>query len=281
MGCFNLTGGFTNLPIYYRNRCVCFICMVDTKMKYCQTLDICSRNSDFISPICPPLRGEYSDYGSIENIDRDAVCLMLEDIFGCEIDKIISGIKEGYRNKVCYSIMEQLDIEDTHQLILVIDHESAYENVLEKHVYFDFKKSYEISKDNRNFFDGNDDPSAKKYGEDGYFELFNSGEISFKRVSGKTMNMNPEVELGIFEKYREPYPRNFLYLFKKYPDYIWSDGMEKPVVDMVRFWWGLYDMELHFDMSRYGRQFRRDKDQLNFLEHCVEILKKIETNDEY
>ena len=63
MGCWNGTCGITNLPIMYGERIVTFVCenkRFNHRPCYSTTL---------AEPIFTHIRGEYNDYGSIENID--------------------------------------------------------------------------------------------------------------------------------------------------------------------------------------------------------------------
>lgn len=65
MGCWNATCGISNLPIVCGERVAVFVCNVnsiDTTPSYSTTM---------CSPIYFHVKGEYNDYGSIENIDEN------------------------------------------------------------------------------------------------------------------------------------------------------------------------------------------------------------------
>jgi hypothetical protein len=82
MGCFNTTGFLSKIPIRYGDRVVCFLA------KIAQHSDCygCTPYYPFslVTPVCLPIRGEYNDYGSIENVDESEITKFIKNISGVE-----------------------------------------------------------------------------------------------------------------------------------------------------------------------------------------------------
>jgi hypothetical protein len=107
MGCFKHKGNFSNLPIAYGDRIVVIVGVRPTEKMYIgQELDSFSPGYSFI-PISVPIRGEYDDYGGIENIDRTPAIDKLEKFFGMETTKLVK-----LAERTCYGCEDQMEDED-------------------------------------------------------------------------------------------------------------------------------------------------------------------------
>jgi hypothetical protein len=103
MGCFNVAGTMSNLSIDSGDK-VIFIPLVQNR--YCEdgmmpigaeTMFVGDNGASiFYSPFCLPIVGEYNDYGSVENIVRDANVEYLEDYFGISIDQFMAQISRNW-----------------------------------------------------------------------------------------------------------------------------------------------------------------------------------------
>ena len=89
MGCFNSSGFISRLPILVGDRIVCFIGL---QHKDVQAHELYYPDA-LVSPYFLPIRGEYNDYGSIENIDRTPIVDLLEKYAGIPIKEIMDGIE--------------------------------------------------------------------------------------------------------------------------------------------------------------------------------------------
>lgn len=89
MGSFNSSGFISKLPIKHGDRVVCFIGLHNKKMNGHELF----YPDALVRPYFLPIRGEYDDYGSVENIDRTAVVEMLEKHGECDIKDIVDGIE--------------------------------------------------------------------------------------------------------------------------------------------------------------------------------------------
>lgn len=90
MGCFNLQGFYSNLPITYGTKTVALICA-----KYNGPTDYLTEPlyaTDYMEPICLPIFGEYNDYGTIEDIVPSETTKLIEKLSGMAIDKFIENI---------------------------------------------------------------------------------------------------------------------------------------------------------------------------------------------
>ena len=101
MGCFNHKGNFSQLPIVYGDRIVVIL-----------GVSLIKRNSDNFSPgesfvpISVPIRGEYNDYGSIENIDMTPAIGILENYFSLNVCKIVD-----FAERTCCGCEDQMKEE--------------------------------------------------------------------------------------------------------------------------------------------------------------------------
>lgn len=107
MGCFNHKGNFSNLPITYGDRIVVIVGVRPTKKTHIgQELDVFSPGHSFV-PISVPIRGEYNDYGGIENIDRTPAIDELEKFFGMETTKLVD-----LAERTCFDCEDQMEEEN-------------------------------------------------------------------------------------------------------------------------------------------------------------------------
>lgn len=91
MGCFNFTANFSNLPITCGDRIVVIVGIRPTTMN---EPDEFSPGYSF-TPISVPIRGEYNDYGGIENVDITPGVKRLETFFGgMNIESIVNSISD-------------------------------------------------------------------------------------------------------------------------------------------------------------------------------------------
>ena len=98
MGCWNATCGISNLPIMYGEKVVTFICKnqgFDLRPCYSDTL---------CTPIYFHFRGEYNDYGSVENIVEDEctndMLYFINKKYNKDFENIKSCIDEISREKI-------------------------------------------------------------------------------------------------------------------------------------------------------------------------------------
>lgn len=102
MGCFNHKGNLSNLPIEYGDKVVCMI-----GLRRNDGSDTFSLGFSF-TPIALPIRGEYNDYGALQNIVETPGVKYLEQFFGMSAEDVVdvaerceSGcenqVEEGYK----------------------------------------------------------------------------------------------------------------------------------------------------------------------------------------
>lgn len=99
MGCFNTQGFLSKLDIEYGDKVFLLICSPYSKPIKWDELDSTDEYAEHSydgpcdRPISYPIFGEYDDYGSICNIERDQTVERLEEVFGDTIENIIEIIK--------------------------------------------------------------------------------------------------------------------------------------------------------------------------------------------
>ena len=144
MGCFNHKGNFSNLPITYGDRIVVIVGVRPTKKTYIgQELDNFSPGHSFV-PISVPIRGEYNDYGGIENIDRTQAIDELEKFFSMETTKLVDlaertccGCEDQMEDEneiakeVLKTILDHSGYTDTElTLTYIMEHEKIFDHIV-------------------------------------------------------------------------------------------------------------------------------------------------------
>lgn len=91
MGCFNMVGFYSNMPIKYQDDIVYFICASYGKLDDSNVLE----PNNIIEPICLPIFGKYNDYGTIEDIVCDINVQTIERTFNMQINNIVQIIEDN------------------------------------------------------------------------------------------------------------------------------------------------------------------------------------------
>ena len=187
MGCFNMTGGISHLPMRYGDEIVAIIGLYNPKTSYGQ--EFCP-GYDF-TPLFFPVVGKYNDYGSIEDIQEDYNSDYIKEFFECDdlealfdvIDnaavdrymdtkekKFWKKIKEKAQNVVKdsyhYQYMKQSHKSFNLQLGFMLEHKFVYDFLATRKeedegefFYVDIEKSYAETK---KFIQENKKEEAKK-----------------------------------------------------------------------------------------------------------------------
>lgn len=88
MGCYNLTGTISQLPITHNDRIVGIFCKINSSLDYS---NIIHYNGDYsLIPMCPIIYGKYDEYGGIIP-DESKTTKILEDFFKTDIQTIIDS----------------------------------------------------------------------------------------------------------------------------------------------------------------------------------------------
>jgi len=89
MGCFNHKCNFSQLPVKYGDRIVVVLGVKPIgPAEHMMDIDNFSPGNSF-TPISVPIRGEYNDYGGIQNVDMTPGIEVLENYFDMGIEEIV------------------------------------------------------------------------------------------------------------------------------------------------------------------------------------------------
>ena len=152
MGCFNHKANFSQLPIVYGDRIV--VVLGIRRLGKIQVNEF-SPGHTFI-PISVPIRGEYNDYGGIENVDRTPGIEVLENFFdGMNVDTIVDlaerlsiGCEDQMEKQydIWKVVKEKIKKSDDHfeyypdedfELSYIMEHERVFDYLINS---ADFKK---------------------------------------------------------------------------------------------------------------------------------------------
>lgn len=168
MGCFNVMGFHTHLPVVYGNDIVLFLGVYPEYEKRNVRRDFVdfAPGNDF-TPIALPIFGKYDDYGSIEDIERDGNVEAIEKYFGLDIKKIIDLVDdamisrhvndkdtEAYK-QICEKIYNlqptnwiKSDYSHKYQIVYIIDHRFMYDTIKNLGASkYNFERSYDTIMD--------------------------------------------------------------------------------------------------------------------------------------
>lgn len=120
MGCWNGTCGISNLPIMAGDRIVLFVCKRNKNMSNVTTVYY---SDDMSKPIYLPIRGEYNDYGSIENIDNSNVNKILVDVINKQYELDLKDVKET---------IDYIERDNIDDLFLFMVREDLYDSLVKE-----------------------------------------------------------------------------------------------------------------------------------------------------
>jgi hypothetical protein len=86
LGCYNVTCGITNISIGCGAEVVLIPLYTNGDREYSE-----NPSSMFFTPYALPIKGDYNDYGGLENIERDENVEALENHFGITIDTYLKS----------------------------------------------------------------------------------------------------------------------------------------------------------------------------------------------
>ena len=105
MGCFNVACSVSNLSIHSGDRVV-FIPLIPKhwnirryprhKHHLVGTHSHLTYPNCYFNPLTFPIKGEYDDYGSLENIYNDANTKAIEKFFEMKIEDFITSVERNY-----------------------------------------------------------------------------------------------------------------------------------------------------------------------------------------
>lgn len=217
MGCFDINGGISKIPIVYQDECFLMIGVIHKEYKsgYIDEFG----NGFFFTPICLPIYGTYNDYGVIENIVRDKNIEYIESKFGYTIEDIIESIdnklagrydEEDKYNNICNDILYKLNLDkDKYELGVSIEHRFIYDSIYKLNInidsYINFKESLKFSNSFPYTIDevNKDNNLTKKYG---YVNSFYIDMVLNKykcdnireELWDNIMNINPNYRVGFY-----------------------------------------------------------------------------------
>lgn len=102
MGCFNLQGFYSNLPITDGEETVALLCV---KSKHADR-EAPIYATDYMEVMCLPIFGKYNDYGTIENIQPSETTRLIEEKSGMSIDKFIENLASECNGKTYDELVE-------------------------------------------------------------------------------------------------------------------------------------------------------------------------------
>lgn len=135
MGSFNHKCNFSQLPARYGDRIVVLVGVKSLNNPV--TVDNFAPGNSF-TPISVPIRGEYDDYGGIQNVDKTPGIEALEKFFGMNVVKIVEcaeRIAAGCQNQI---------MDDYEKIHKIIDAIPSYSNKMEFSYIMEHEKVFDV-----------------------------------------------------------------------------------------------------------------------------------------
>ena len=179
MGCFNMVGFHSNLPIKANDEIVYFICASYGNLDDRNVLE----PNNIIEPICLPIFGKYNEYGSIDDIVCDINVQSIERTFNMPMHEIVRIIEDSSFNTIGDSENEDYKIilsklldsqyfknKENISLCVTMEHKSVYDTMTTL-----FKDKYTIELGEKL----NDTLEFIKEKKSDYFNFFNHNPITY------------------------------------------------------------------------------------------------------
>lgn len=285
MGCFDINGGISRLPVTYGDDCFLMIGVINKNIR---TAHIDEYGNGFLfTPISLPVFGKYNDYGRIEEIVRDKNVEIIEMLCEEEIYNIIDAIdnnlvgrysKNHESEKLCNRILDKFNInKDTYELGISIDHKFIYDTISDLQfddIYINFEQSLELTKripytieeclKNKVFKEKYDLDDKLMIYDIGYlfikirkeFLEENNIEITdtYPSYESKFMNINPNYDEGLYRLSEYFDSHMFLKMYKEeYTKFLFED-LSNEYIKFLKFFYKMRIIDWNTPMHRYSGQ---------------------------
>ena len=139
MGCFNMTGGISHLPMICGDEIVAIIGFYNTKTSYGE--EFCP-GYDF-TPLFFPVVGEYNDYGSIEYIKEDYNSNYIKEFFECDnLKELFQVIDDGAVGRYMRSKEKKLWRKINNKAQEIVKSSFHYKFMKQEHKSFNLKLGF-------------------------------------------------------------------------------------------------------------------------------------------
>lgn len=199
MGCFNMVGFYSNLPIKANDDIVYFICASYGKLDDRNVLE----PNSIIEPICLPIFGKYNEYGSIDDIVCDINVQSIERTFNMPMHEFVRIIEDNSfvtmndcKNEDYKSILTKMvdsqyfRNKENISLCVTMEHKSVYDTMT---TLFNDKHTIELSEKLSEILE------FIKEKKSDYFNLFNHSPITYNLdtilyIQQKKLDSNMTIE---------------------------------------------------------------------------------------
>ncbi len=277
MGCFNITGFHTQLPICYGDKVFGIIGVYKKQDKRKEF-----STGRIFTPIALPIFGEYDDYGTIENIEKDDNTKLIETITNVSIEEFIKIIdnyhvhryscEEPYQNilnklkpyikkdNIIYKEYSSFNEKEDY-ITFIMDHQFFYKECIKSMRIDDAKKDFEqwceeTEKLKKDIID------RELEFED--FKHLNNKEISdlienllinspFVRDYDKT-SLDPNIRNGHFFEHNYTVNELFMSLYKLKNSHLLFDELKTNYCNFITFFRCFEEHSWLFDIHNYCNQ---------------------------
>lgn len=237
MGCFNMIGCVSKLPILVNDDCVGFICYRECPPSGKHGEDWAP--SLFLVPMFPAFFGKYDEYGRLEDVNtNDTYLKKLLEKLDLDIVSLQDGLTD-HNDEAEKRIKEVFGLDKNAELALCIEHRSVYDYLV-KQLYDNMVDRWDKSPRSNDFFvkDKSFDPTTP--------------------CSYLYQDCN----------------KKWAFYYKIFHDEFWKEYTKKPYCELTAFWFALTRFSIPFTESVYCSQNAAIDEHLDLYRLYVKILEQ-------
>lgn len=250
MGCFNVACSFSKMPIRYGDRVVFIPLKIDYLFKYDPVQKLIRGDTsliyphDYYNPLTLPIMGEYNDYGSICEIERDENIEVIENYFKMCIEDFLDREKKP---------------KDVHAGMFI--NRKVYDFIINREVETTWREKL-----------------TKEYLENQFDSLVNgidTMELKIKYIHDRIHNKGYEygsVEVSkLFDELNKLRQHQNIFHYLVFT----LDYIAEHLIDFTILRFGFRDLSVHYGPSFYPGQDITYDEMIEFYEKNILIIKKM------
>ena len=301
MGCFNVQGGISQLPIHYGDRIGAIFCKIDSSDNWAGYYEL--------YPMCPIVYGTYDEYGGITPDKDSKIVKILEDFFQTKMDDVVSvfaRLTTSYCDNEDFKIVHNLidkrdwsnprwekdikpdtDIDErrnmyiSNNFCMVLEHEQIIRGIINEHdiltqqefrYYIHKEPEWNELYDEQHKLITENGLDKMEKGDRGFYSTF----FEIQKELDKSTLLFP-VE-SVFT-HHGPFKSGYMFdLFRNYPEmkhWIYDKSIKQEYVETLKFLDGLDATRLKMYINHeYGSQWQNTKGWNRLIEIYKEINDK-------
>lgn len=279
MGCFNVACTVSNLSIGHGDEVVFIPLKAEEDYESSNNLNERLTNDHMLiysdclyKPTMLPIKGEYNDYGSIENIIRDENVIHLEKVYGISIEKIIDILTD----------FDSIDLEKENNKI---DSLKTMSGMFVHRKIYNSLITMKHNSEDVNLVDlMNGDTFIKNSNE--IYDSIQIKNILEKKPKYKDMiKEEPILNMLVSSSIRKLYNNEWEEFGENYPILMFTEGENKKLFDNLLIFQyfsnSMYSVNSYYSPAMNGEQHGNRKASKFLYEESINIMNHSDENENY